>query len=521
MEKDISKEMTAIIRVLIYGTPAEPLQNTADTVQLITMSPGTKDREKLCFHEELQEGGHPIPYALTILLEPPLADDIRFLKPRVPAYTLFYTDMQMNKDSTVQEFLSVKMAEFLPPSEVHSFLEEAPEIYHTRNYGAKLKLGEAMPAEGSDTLSVTVRGNDEIHYKGVFGLTYTPILTYLYNIVLKKDTEIELFQEYDCSENASLVLSVHETFSGNTQAEGEVYDFPLKDHPIIRFRGHFPESILYICILAKGYGEASLGSCHYRDSHRGKYLFLPGGKRLCSGRGEETFWYFNPGDRKPPLGIYFSGYRTREGFEGLHMMSSLSCPFLLFQDPRIEGGCFYMGSPDYENNIVSVIRKAADFLHFIDEETVFSGISMGSTGALYYATFFHPSAVLLGKPLINIGNIALNERFIRYGGFPTSLDTVMHLTGKADPEHARLLNRKMWDRIDSAHFEGTDFAISYMKDDDYDPTAYPDFLHHMAGQDIKIYGKGNPGRHNDNTTAIVNWFMARFQHILKENFGRS
>ena len=53
-----------------------------------------------------------------------------------------------------------------------------------------------------------------------------------------------------------------------------------------------------------------------------------------------------------------------------------------------------------------------------------------------------------------------------------------------------MLDQKMWQRIDATHFEGTEFAISYMKDDDYDPTAYPDFLRHMAGRKIKIYGKG-------------------------------
>ena len=121
------------------------------------------------------------------------------------------------------------------------------------------------------------------------------------------------------------------------------------------------------------------------------------GKRLCSGRGGRHSGTYSPGDRKPPLCIYFSGYRTREGFEGLNMMSKLSCPFLLFQDPRIEGGCFYLGDADYEGNIVSVIRQAADSLHFRDEQMIFSGISMGSTGALYYASFFPSRRCAFGE----------------------------------------------------------------------------------------------------------------------------
>ena len=446
--------------------------------------------------------------------------DLAYLRPRVRAYTVFYTDPAMREPPLLEEFLAEKMAEFLPYSELPSFLEEAPEIYHARDYGAILPLGAAVPAKGSDTLSVTVRGNDAITYQGVFGQEPVPILTHLYNITLQKDTEVELFQEYRCDPSVSLSLRIYETYAGNAKTEGTRFDFPLKEHPVIRFRAHYPQSILYLSVLATGHGNTLLGCLHQRDAHRGRYLFLPGGKRLCSGRGEETFWYYSPGDRKPPLCIYFSGYRTREGFEGLNMMSRLHCPFLLFQDPRIEGGCFYLGDADYEGNIVSVIRQAADSLHFRDEQIIFSGISMGSTGALYYASFFHPGAVLLGKPLINIGQIACNERTIRPGGFPTSLDAVLHLTGTADPEHAAMLDQKMWQRIDAAHFEGTEFAISYMKDDDYDPTAYPDFLQHMAGRKIKIYGKGNPGRHNDDTAAIVNWFEIRLRHILQEDFER-
>ena len=35
---------------------------------------------------------------------------------------------------------------------------------------------------------------------------------------------------------------------------------------------------------------------------------------------------FHPGDLKPPLNVYFSGYRTAEGFEGYFMMKRMNAP---------------------------------------------------------------------------------------------------------------------------------------------------------------------------------------------------
>ena len=38
-------------------------------------------------------------------------------------------------------------------------------------------------------------------------------------------------------------------------------------------------------------------------------------------------YYFNPGDLKPPLAVYFSGYRSAEGFEGRGMMGAWAVLF--------------------------------------------------------------------------------------------------------------------------------------------------------------------------------------------------
>ena len=97
---------------------------------------------------------------------------------------------------------------------------------------------------------------------------------------------------------------------------------------------------------------------------------------------EEVFAYFDPGDRKPPLNVYFSGYKTKEGFEGYRAMRNLGCPFLLISDARLEGGGFYMGSEEYEKLIKDVLRKYMDELGFSGDQVILSGLSMGTYGAL-------------------------------------------------------------------------------------------------------------------------------------------
>ena len=59
-----------------------------------------------------------------------------------------------------------------------------------------------------------------------------------------------------------------------------------------------------------------------------------------------------------------------------------------------------------------------------------------------------------------------------------------------------------------------------MKDDDYDDQAYGQLLEHLLGKNAYVIGKGIPGRHNDNSSAINQWFINHYQRILEENFYR-
>ena len=92
---------------------------------------------------------------------------------------------------------------------------------------------------------------------------------------------------------------------------------------------------------------------------------------------------------KPPLAVYFSGYRTQEGFEGYYMMRGFGCPFILVTDPRSEGGAFYLGDSEFEHMITDYVTDKLDELGLTKDELVLSGASMGPSVHYTMAQSFH------------------------------------------------------------------------------------------------------------------------------------
>ena len=172
--------------------------------------------------------------------------------------------------------------------------------------------------------------------------------------------------------------------------------------------------------------------------------FLLGGSRFVDSQRQEFIYYFHPGDMKPPLNVYFSGYRTAEGFEGYYMMKRMNAPFLLIGDPRVEGGSFYIGSSEYEQGIINVIDETLEKLNFKSHELILSGLSMGSFGALYYGAQLNPQAIIVGKPLVNIGTIAEHMRLLRPEEFGTALDVLVSNEGDTSQASIQALNQKFW-----------------------------------------------------------------------------
>lgn len=280
-----------------------------------------------------------------------------------------------------------------------------------------------------------------------------------------------------------------------------------------------------LSLYAKGgEGIIEIGQSHFRNYLSDGSMMMPQGKRFMDTkvRNEELFHYFHPGDLKPPLAVYFSGYRSAEGFEGRGMMGRMGCPFILIGDPRLEGGNFYLGSESLEQQVVAVIQEKLEWLGFTNRELILSGLSMGTFGSLYYGTDLEPAAIIIGKPLANIGNIAVNERIKRPEIWGTSLDMVVHFGGKSTISVAQQLNQKFWDKFETGNFDQTIFAIAYMRDDDYDSEAFPMIARCLKehSSKAKVLYKGFVGRHNDDSPGINTWFLKQYRNILWHNFGR-
>ncbi|MHC5268404.1 accessory Sec system protein Asp2 [Enterococcus sp. LJL98] len=281
-----------------------------------------------------------------------------------------------------------------------------------------------------------------------------------------------------------------------------------------------------ISLFAQGEeGELFIGSVHLRKALGKDFTLLPGGKVIYDTEelGGEILHYFEPGDFKPPLAVYFSGYRPAEGFEGRRMMASMGCPFLLIGDPRLEGGSFYMGSDALEKEVATVIREKLELLGFDSSQLVLSGLSMGTFGALYYAADLSPHSVIVGKPLTDVGDIATNGRIRRPNEFGTALDILYSHTKEVSASAAEQLNQKFWKKFKSGRYEKTTFAISYMKDDDYDKLSFPRLLKTIKGMNslTKVLYKGLVGRHNDNSPEINRWFLKQYRNVMVQVFQRT
>ena len=70
------------------------------------------------------------------------------------------------------------------------------------------------------------------------------------------------------------------------------------------------------------------------------------------------------------MNVYFSGYKTKQGFEGYNLMKNLGSPFLLVAESRLEGGGFYMGSGEYERLFVNLVKKYMEEIGFTADHVI-------------------------------------------------------------------------------------------------------------------------------------------------------
>ena len=445
---------------------------------------------------------------------------IRFLR----AYTLFITEhVPIEQGSFTQQLMVRKKGKRITADELRTLLAEGLPDYFPRSYGEKYQPFDLSLAHGFRG-KVTWRGFQGVDLTGNFGDEMTQIVFWRNNIPIDEDQSLEFWLEYTKDETVeiSLEISVFSILYDRLPQSMKTWVFSEKDLDDIVYIEH-PDrkSYIFVSLKARGTGNLTVTALHDRYSRRGKGAFLPGGGRRVTSNREEIFYYFDPGNLKPPLNVYFSGYKTMEGFEGYNMLRRMGHPFLLIAEARLEGGAFYMGSKEYEDVLEHIIRNCMSELGFQRSQVILSGLSGGSYGALYYGCRIRPHTILLGKPLASVGDIAENERLNRPGAFPTSLDMLRRYSGSLSREAISGLNDRFWNVFDQVKWDGTQFAVAYMIEDDYDGTAYEKLQSHLKGTKVRIYGKGLHGRHNDDTSGIVSWFVKQFYRIIEDSFDNA
>ncbi|MCI9336739.1 MAG: accessory Sec system protein Asp2 [Lachnospiraceae bacterium] len=453
------------------------------------------------------------------------ADEFDCLMQFSRAYCVFVTEkVSLKKGSMTRRFSIRKMGKKISAERLAHLLKEELPDYFAGSYGEKYKPENMSIAQGFSG-KVSWKGYEGIDLAGEYGNELTQIVFWRNNIPIEIGQTIEFWLEYAKDETVEISLEIVILQFGygtdpvvqsvHTYSESELRDVIYIENRSEKV-GH-----IFASLRAKGTGHLTVTALHDRHSRKGKGVFMPGGKRSVTSEREEVFYYFDPGNVMPPLNVYFSGYKTQEGFEGYYMMRRMGHPFLLISESRLEGGGFYLGSEKYEDSIEQIIREHMKKLGFQNSEVILSGLSMGTFGALYYGCRIHPHTILIGKPLASIGDVAANERIRRPGGFPTSLDVLHKVCGSLSQDAVSKLNDRFWNAFDQTDWSGTRFAVAYMIEDDYDGTAYEKLQSHLKNANTQIYGKGIHGRHNDNTSGIVGWFVNQYRGIIRNDFDRT
>lgn len=459
-------------------------------------------------------------YEIVVLERNITEKEFPVLKKMSMAYCLFLVDnFEVNR--ITKKLFEQKLGKIIPDYGIQNFLDNEVKKYFPKPYGEKFRpesLGIAQGFKGS----IKWYGQYSVTLDGEYGREgFTQIAFWRGNIPIEEGQAIEFWLEYKKQPGIEISLEIKQFVSGSLADISDSWSFSEQQllKPVI-IEGRNGSGTIFCELKAKGKGRLDIIGLHDRISRWDQGIFMVGGERFVTKDREEIFAYFDPGDMKPPMAVYFSGYKTMEGFEGYYMMKKMGCPFLLIAEQRFQGGGFYMGNSEYEKLMVSVISKYLNRLGFYSDQLILSGISMGTIGSMYYGCDLKPHALILGKPLASLGDIAANERLRRPGGFPTSLDLLRYHGGGMDQDAVNNLNDRFWNKLRNTDFSHTKFIVSYMYEDDYDDTAYDKLLSELNSGGVQVYGKGLHGRHNDNSAGIGAWFKGQYQRVLQDDFGR-
>ena len=439
---------------------------------------------------------------------------------RLPSHQIFYETLEGASEAEIR-ILKLKGAQLINLADQGEGLSQFINQNYVKPWGTSLDNSrvEIHPDfEGT----VTKKGSSMIVLEGAFGLDdYQQVMVWKNN--WGGSGRVKFYPEISTSgpvsyyfrayyKNGTISHSkiiTHDFFPDEIKSGGGALDLGFSEFPV------------NFGLFIKGQGKVQVGDLHLRYGLSGAHFLAMGGKRLVQRKqmGEELGVYFNAGDLKPPLNVYFSGFRPSEGYEGRWMMGSLGAPFLLVYDPRLVGGSFYRG-PELEEALVQVIEEKLALLGFSKKDLVLSGLSMGTYASFYYGAKLEPHAIIVGKPLANIGGLAINSRIFSPYDWDLAMDTLIHLTGTLTKESAKVLDEAFWGKFEDANFSETTFIIAHMLQDTDRP--FKRIFDHLKQNypSAKVLHKGLEGRHNDDTPGVTSWFYKQYKQLLISDFDR-
>lgn len=282
-----------------------------------------------------------------------LSEEKKFTK-FTRGYCLFATENVQMLNSATSRYFKARMGQYLYTGDVQYFLAHEVRNYYPNPYGEKFNPAK-LAISDSFTGRVSCEGNYNLLLEGEFGEDFSQIAYWRYNIPVFEGQCIDMYLEYEKTGDVEIKLRLFQFYYGSIGDIKQVWELDEEQlQDVFCIDNESDQGPVFVSILARGTGSLNIISLHDRHSRRGHGFFLPGGERLVSSKGEEVFVYFEKGDMKPPLAVYFSGYRTQEGFEGYYMMRGFGCPFILVTDPRSEGGAFYLGDSEFEQMITDL-----------------------------------------------------------------------------------------------------------------------------------------------------------------------
>lgn len=347
--------------------------------------------------------------------------------------------------------------------------------------------------------------------------------TYRYSIALIHDRITKLWLEAR-KKNIQLRLKVFIRDLGYEGDPLECKTLSICDSPneaIIPVPVSDKDKNMTVTIQAKGSGKLTIGLLHSRWSREGKGTIVTGGKRIVNlSNFEDIAYYFDPGDLKPPLNVYFTGANWTEGFQGLGLFRRLGTPTLLFTDLRLEAGQFYDDIHHYMiAQVKQVILKTLKKLNFDESQLIMNGGSMGSYAAMKLGAELQAYVININKPIGSIGYVARRSRLQRPDNYETSLDIVKELMDNSKVKTLKQLDDQFWNEFNQSNLSKTRLLVTYKKNDDYDNAINKLISSPAVQKALQFSYKGFPGRHIDGKDDIE-WFIARIRQVLNDDFGR-